>query len=120
MLLEWEGFRRLYLFVMTENFRAIMRRWQKELFPEAIKKEKGINERSVLAAATLFELDDVYNRKRLGFNSLEEMYKSWSCKTYWENIQVPMVYINALDDPLVPSQMLEPVRLLAGEYSNVY
>lgn len=118
LLLEWEGFRRLYLFVMTENFRAIMRRWQKELFPEAIKKEKGINERSVLAAATLFELDDVYNRKRLGFNTLDDMYRSWSSKTYWENIQVPMVYINALDDPLVPPQMLDPVRQLAGKKQN--
>ena len=41
----------------------------------------GINERSVLAAATLFELDDVYNRKRLGFKTLDEMYRSWSSKT---------------------------------------
>ena len=67
-----------------------------------------------MAAATLFELDDVYNRKRLGFKTLDEMYRSWSSKTYWENIEVPMVYINATDDPLVPPQMLEPVRELAG------
>jgi len=118
LMLEWEGLRRLYLFVMTENFRAIMRRWQKELFPETLKREKGINERSALAAATLFELDDVYTRKRLGFKTLEEMYRSWSSKTYWENIQVPMVYINAQDDPLVPPVMLEPVRQLAAKKQN--
>ena len=32
----WEGFRRLYLFVMTENMRAILRRWQKQLFTEQV------------------------------------------------------------------------------------
>ena len=32
----WEGFRRLYLFAMTENMRAILRRWQKQLFTEQV------------------------------------------------------------------------------------
>ena len=41
MLLEWEGFRRLYMFVMTENLRGIIRRWQKELFPEYLKTQLG-------------------------------------------------------------------------------
>ncbi len=36
MLLMWEGFRRLYLFAMTENMRAILRRWQKQLFTEQV------------------------------------------------------------------------------------
>ena len=117
MLLDWEGFRRLYLFVMTENMRTILRRWQKELFPDSVKRDKGINERAVWAAATLIELDEEYNRKRLGFKKLEDMYKNWSCKTYWENIEVPMAFVNALDDPLIPPAMLLPIREIAGEYN---
>ena len=118
VLLEWEGFRRLYLFVMTENMRTILRRWQKELFPEKLKKDKGINERSVWAAATLIELDDEYTKKRLGYKTLEDMYRSWSCRTYWDNIDVPMVFINALDDPIVPPKMLEPIREMAQRKPN--
>ena len=41
-LLAWEGFRRLYFFVMTENMRAILRRWQKQLFPEDFKQSKAM------------------------------------------------------------------------------
>ena len=40
--------------------------------------------------------------------------RNWSSRNYWEKIEVPMVYINALDDPLIPPKMLEPVRQLAG------
>jgi len=118
MLLDWEGFRRLYLYVMTENMRTLLRRWQKELFPEWLKREKGINERSVWAAATLIEMDEAYNRKRLGYKNLEDMYRSWSCKTYWENIEVPMAFVNALDDPIVPPKMLDPIRELSEKKQN--
>ncbi len=47
---------------MTENKRLILRHWQKQLFPEDLKREKGIVEREVWSAATLFELDDAYTR----------------------------------------------------------
>merc|ERR1712131_377402 len=46
------------------------------------------------------------------------MYKNWSCKTYWENIEVPMAFVNALDDPLIPPAMLLPVREIAARKKN--
>lgn len=58
----WEGFRRLYLFAMTENIRGILRRWQKQLFTDQIKQEYDINERSVWSAATIVEVDEAYTR----------------------------------------------------------
>lgn len=61
-LLQWENCRRLYLFAMTENMRSILRHWQKQLFPEELKRDKGIVERDIWSAATLFELDDAYTR----------------------------------------------------------
>ena len=39
-LLSWTNFRRLYLFVMTENLRGILRRWKRQLFTEDLKREK--------------------------------------------------------------------------------
>ncbi len=88
-LLQWENFRRLYLFVMTENMRMILRRWQRQLFPsEEFKRERGIVERDVWSAATLFELDDVYTRKVHGIASVEELYRWSSCVNYLDNVEV--------------------------------
>jgi abhydrolase domain-containing protein 2 len=60
---------------MTENMRAILRRWQKQLFPDEVKKSKGINEKSVWSAATLLELDEAYTRKLYGYKTNQEMYR---------------------------------------------
>lgn len=43
-LLEWENFRRLYTFIMTENMKSILRKWRKALFTEEIKKKYGFTE----------------------------------------------------------------------------
>merc|ERR1711936_969062 len=62
LLLEWKGFRRLYLYAMTEALKSIIRRWQKFLFSDDVKRKIGVNERQVLNAATMNELDDLYTR----------------------------------------------------------
>lgn len=110
LLLQWENFRRLYFFAMTENMRAILRRWQKQLFPEELKKTKEINEKAVWAAATLQDLDNAYTKKLYGYKTIHDMYRKWSCYNYWENITVPIVFINATDDPIVPPKLVEKAR----------
>jgi len=110
LLLQWENFRRLYFFAMTENMRAILRRWQKQLFPEELKQSKDINEKAVWAAATLQDLDNAYTKKLYGYKTIHEMYRKWSCYNYWENITVPIVFINATDDPIVPPKLVEKAR----------
>jgi len=117
-LLGWEGLRRVYFYIMTENIRSIIRRWQKQLFPEEVKQRYDINERAIWSAATLCELDDAYTRRISGYSSLDEMYKKSSCVTYWHNIKVPMVFVNALDDPIVPPALLRIVRNAAGTREN--
>lgn len=117
-LLMWEGFRRLYLFVMTENMRAIIRRWQKQLFTDQIKHDYDINDRQVWSAATLVELDEAYTRKLLGFESVSEMYRKMSCINYWDGIDKPMVFINAVNDPIVPPQLLEKVKEATKKHPN--
>ncbi len=107
-LLQWENFRRLYLFVMTENMRGILRRWQRHLFPsEAWKREHRIVERDVWSAATMLELDDVYTRKMTGFDTVEELYRWGSSVNYLDGVSIPLVCINALDDPIIPPPVLD-------------
>ena len=47
LLLEWKGFRRLYMYAMTENLKSIMRRWTKVLFTDEVKRRLGVTERQV-------------------------------------------------------------------------
>lgn len=117
-LLGWEGFRRFYFYVMTENIRAILRRYKKELFTEEVKQRFDINERNIWSAATLVELDEEYTRRICGFSSLDEFYRKASCVTYWDNIKVPMIFVNAQDDPIVPPVLLTKVKAAAKKHDN--
>lgn len=119
LLLEWKGFRRLYLYAMTEAMKSIIRRWQRFLFTDDIKRKIGVNERQVLNAATLNELDDLYTRRLAGFANVTEFYNAMSCSNHLNNIQVPIVFINARDDPIVPPPLLEIVRDAALTHDNM-
>ena len=119
LLLEWKGFRRLYLYAMTEAMKSVIRRWQKVLFTDEVKRKTGVNERQVLNAATLNELDDLYTRRLAGFGNLPEFYSAMSCSNHFKNIQVPTVFINARDDPIVPPPLLEIVRDAALNHENM-
>lgn len=61
-LLEWHNLARLYLFSMTENMRSVIIRHKDALLTEEVKRRYNIDERRVLSAATLPELDEVYTR----------------------------------------------------------
>ncbi len=117
-MLQWEGGRRLYLFAMTENIKVLLRRWQRELFPDDLKREKGIVERDVFSAATLYELDDAYAKKMHGFENVDEFYAMCSCANYFDGVTVPMVFINSEDDPIVPPPLLAVVKEACKKREN--
>lgn len=118
-LLLWENCRRLYLYAMTENLRALIRNWQKHLLPEDFKRDKGINERDIWSAATLVELDDAYTRKVAGFESVDDFYRDCSSLNYLDGIQVPMIFINAEDDPIVPRPLLDHMMEAIKKHDNI-
>merc|ERR1711953_1221646 len=119
LLLEWKGFRRIYLYAMTGAMKSIIRRWQRFLFTDEIKRKIGLNERQVLNAATMNELDDLYTRRLAGFSNVTDFYNAMSCSNHLNNIQVPIVFINARDDPIAPPPLLEIVRDAALTHDNM-
>eukprot|EP00092_Neocalanus_flemingeri_P057755 GFUD01068719.1.p1 GENE.GFUD01068719.1~~GFUD01068719.1.p1 ORF type:complete len:487 (+),score=104.25 GFUD01068719.1:100-1560(+) len=119
MLMEWNGFRRMYMYAMTENMKAIIRRCWRELFTEQVKNKLGISERQVFNSGTLVELDDVYTRRLAGFKSVTEFYIANSSYHHFKNIKVPTVFINARDDPIIPPPLLEVIRDAALKYENI-
>lgn len=58
------------------------------------------------------------SRKLLGYESLDEMYSKMSCINYWQGIDKPMVFINAVDDPIVPPKLLEKVQAMTSKYDK--
>lgn len=104
------------MYVLTENVKSIILKHRKVLLSDDVKRKFNLNEREIAAAATLPELDDAYTRKIHNFSSANEMYKWSSCINYLPNIDKPIIFINALDDPLVPELLLPPIRSFVGKF----
>ncbi|XP_046747387.1 abhydrolase domain-containing protein 2 [Diprion similis] len=117
-LLNWQNFRRFYLYVMTESVKNIILRHKHVLLADSVKQRHGLNERDIISAATLPELDEAYTRKIHNFRSVKELYNWSSCINYVTKIATPIVFINALDDPIVPEQLLSPIKDFASQHSN--
>lgn len=116
---KWENFRRLYLYAITEAMKGIVLRNRGILLSEEAKKKFDLNEKDIINATTLPELDDAYTRKVYNYKSLTDMYRWSSSCHYVKTIEIPMIYINALDDPLVPEELIIPMREFANEKDNV-
>lgn len=63
VLLNWQNFRRFYLYVMTESMKNLILKHKHILLSEDVKKRCNLNERDIISAATLPELDEAYTRR---------------------------------------------------------
>ncbi|XP_033207476.1 abhydrolase domain-containing protein 2 [Belonocnema kinseyi] len=118
-LLNWQNFRRFYLYIMTESVKNIILRHKYVLLSEDVKQRHGLIEKDIVSAATLPELDEAYTRKVHNFRSVKDLYKWSSSAFYLENIATPMVFINAVDDPIVPEALLKPIKDFAASHPSV-
>lgn len=89
------------------------------LLSDEVKRRFGLNEREIAAAATLPELDDAYTRKIHNFQSTTDLYQWSSCINYLPNIEKPIIFVNALDDPLVPEVLVQPIRNFTGKFDDI-
>lgn len=115
-LLRWQNFQRFYFYVLTENVKSIIMKHRNVLLSDDIKRRFNLNEREIAKAATLIELDTAYTCKIHNFASAADLYSWSSCINYLYNIDRPIIFINSLDDPLVPAVLLEPIRKFAESH----
>ncbi|VDP29284.1 unnamed protein product [Soboliphyme baturini] len=114
LLLQWNGLRRLYLYKITENMKKLLRsHYDKVVLPHVASGL--VDEKKLWSSTNLLSLDDTYTRKVNGFNTVEEYYEFCSCRKLLSEISVPMVFINSVDDPLVPNSLWEIARKYAEE-----
>uniref|UniRef100_A0A0R3S3U3 AB hydrolase-1 domain-containing protein n=1 Tax=Elaeophora elaphi TaxID=1147741 RepID=A0A0R3S3U3_9BILA len=110
---NWENGRRAYNYLITENMKRLLRRnYDMAVAPHV--KTGLIDEQHLWAATSIMALDDSYTRRILGYENVEEFYRDISSLSVIPKIKIPMIFVNALDDPLIPPCLWHPVRKLAA------
>ncbi|XP_078343367.1 monoacylglycerol lipase ABHD2-like isoform X1 [Oculina patagonica] len=106
LLHEWDGLRRFYNWAITQNVKSVIDRHVRVLFhgPNFTSPHKS-SIHHVRSSSSLVELDDVYLKKMAGFHHLDEFYAVNSSCNYINQIKIPVLLLNALDDPLVPEEL---------------
>jgi predicted alpha/beta-fold hydrolase len=66
--------------------------------------------RRVQQARTLWEFDDAFTAPLHGFRDAADYYARASSLPYLARIQLPTLLLSAIDDPFLPSDVLEQVR----------
>lgn len=120
LFMQLWNMRRVYIYLMTLNQRYLLSRHRHLLFSEEAQKICGavFNVDKVFRATSMVEIDDNYSCIRAGFSSVYDYYKWCSSAYYMQNIRVPMLFMNAEDDPLGPPSLLRYPKKFAETCDN--
>ncbi|KAG8516322.1 Monoacylglycerol lipase ABHD2 [Galemys pyrenaicus] len=87
------------------------------LFGDHVKKPQSLEDTDLsrlYTATSLMQIDDNVMRKFHGYTSLKEYYEEESCMRYLHRIHVPLMLVNAADDPLVHESLLAIPKSLSA------
>jgi predicted alpha/beta-fold hydrolase len=71
------------------------------------------------AARSLYDYDDAVTAPIHGFHNARHYYSSSSATRWIDRIRVPTLLISALDDPFLPSDVLDTVREIASHNESL-
>jgi len=78
-----------------------------------------IDEQRIWSATSIITFDEHYSRRVHGFASVDEFYESCSCLHLIPKLRVPMVFMNAQDDPIVPPSLWQPVQAICEQRADL-
>ena len=106
------GFSRIYdrHFLSTLRVKALRKL---ERYPELFSRE------SLAKARTLVEFDDVVTAPVHGFRDARDYYTQSSALRWLSGISRPTFLLSAVDDPFLPSAVLDQVRAVAETNANL-
>jgi predicted alpha/beta-fold hydrolase len=102
------GFSRIY----QRNFLRSLKRKaieKLETFPDLISRDR------LTGVRTLYEFDDVMTAPLHGFHDADDYYSRSSSLQWIHQISIPTLLLSAVDDPFLPSAVLDRVRLAANK-----
>jgi uncharacterized protein len=88
--------RNLYSRLMTKGLVSLMDDKYFPLMPD----DSGIDITSARSSKSIRDFDDRVTRVIFGYDSVEDYYTDGSSARYIENVRIPLMCINALDDPI--------------------
>jgi predicted alpha/beta-fold hydrolase len=100
------GFAKVYQrhFVRSLKRKALVKL---ETFPDLVDRGRLTNLR------TMYEFDDILTAPLHGFDDARHYYSSSSSLGFLKGISIPTLLLNAIDDPFLPSDVLDQVRAVA-------
>jgi predicted alpha/beta-fold hydrolase len=102
------GFSRVYEahFLRSLRRKALAKH---ERFPDLFRAER------LAAARTLWDFDDCVTAPVHGFRGAEEYYARSSSIAFLARVRLPTLLLSAADDPFLPPEVLDEVRVLAAD-----
>ncbi len=83
---------------------------------DAVKPLESTSNLSIqdsLQASSLYEFDEKFTRRALGYHSVEQLYRANSCSRVLHHISVPVLALSALDDPVITAECI-PMQAFAN------
>ena len=74
---------------------------------------------ALLRAKSIFEFDDAVTAPVHGFADAHDYYSRSSSLRFLDSIRVPTLLLSAVDDPFLPSDVLDEVRRIAASNSSL-
>ena len=106
------GFARVYdrHFLRTLRHKAL----------EKLERYPGLFDRGALERArTIYDFDDAVTAPVHGFVDAHDYYSRSSAVGWIDRISVPTLLLSAIDDPFLPSAVLDEVRRIAGQNGHL-
>ena len=107
------GFARVY----QANFLRSLRRkaaLKRATFPD------GVSARGVERLRTLYAFDDAVTAPLHGFADASDYYAQSSALGWLSRIRLPSLLLSAADDPFLPAEVLEEVRVIAAANTHLH
>jgi uncharacterized protein len=107
------GFARVY---QRHFLRSLKRKAREKLarFPDLVSRE------ALDRARTMYEFDDVVTAPVHGFADAEDYYTCSSAIRWIGSIRRPTLLLSSVDDPFLPSEVLDEVRRIADDNSSLH
>jgi uncharacterized protein len=106
------GFARVY----QRHFLRSLRRKalaKLETYPSLVPRER------IESARTLYEFDDAVTAPVHGFSDADDYYSRSSSIRFLQDIRVPTLLLNAIDDPFLPRDVLDQVKRVAADNPRI-
>lgn len=83
------------------------------------KIKKAWNNKLGYDIKTVYEFDNKITRKIYGYDTMYDFIRIESCGNYLKNITKPVIFINSLDDPVLPKHVEKFCQYIAKKNNNL-